>query len=134
MQSVDQALDMPDLSLQMRVRCLRRLCRACSYHGILPGTLRIPTCYDRTAFPLYMGAYAGVWKGVHCGRDVAVKVLRTYSNNDLQKVHGVSCLLRSVLPHTWALTMHCVEVLQEGVSMENIPASKRSAVDWSVAV
>ena len=33
-----------------------------------------------------------MWKGQHCGRDVAVKVIRTYSNDDLQKVVGVSYL------------------------------------------
>ena len=34
-----------------------------------------------------------MWKGEHSGRDVAVKVIRTYSNSDLQKVVGVSCRL-----------------------------------------
>ena len=38
----------------------------------------------------YKGGFADVWKGEHCGRDVAVKVIRTYSNSDLQKIIGVS--------------------------------------------
>jgi len=31
-----------------------------------------------------------VWKGEYCSRDVAVKVIRMYSNSDLQKIIGVS--------------------------------------------
>ena len=37
-----------------------------------------------------------MWKGEHCGRDVAVKVIRIYSNSDLQKIIGVSCWLCSI--------------------------------------
>ena len=43
---------------------------------------------------LYRGGFADVWKGEHCGRDVAVKVLRIYSDSDLQRVAGVSFCLR----------------------------------------
>ena len=82
---------MPNLSLSARVKCLRRLYRACGSHGILPKTLRIPVCFDHTAYPLYRGGYADVWKGEHCGRDVAVKVIRTYSRSKLKKIIGVSC-------------------------------------------
>jgi hypothetical protein len=32
-----------------------------------------------------------VWKGEYSGRDVAIKVIRTYSNSDLQRIIGVSC-------------------------------------------
>ena len=56
----------------------------------------IPICYDRTGVALYRGGFADVWKGEHCGRDVAVKVIRTYSNSDLQRIIGVSCLLHSL--------------------------------------
>ena len=34
-----------------------------------------------------------MWKSKYCSRDVAVKVIRTYSNTNLQKVVGVSRLL-----------------------------------------
>ena len=50
----------------------------------------IPVCYDRTRVALYKGGFADVWKGEYRGRDVAVKVIRTYSNSDLQKIVGVS--------------------------------------------
>jgi len=66
------------------------LYRECGYHELLPKALDIPTCYDRTDDPLFRGEYADVWKGQHCGQDVAVKVIKTYSNSDYQKVLGVS--------------------------------------------
>jgi len=81
--SVDQALDRPDLSSPTGKKCLRLLYRTCGHHALLPRTLKIPVHYDRTSAALFRGGYADVWKGEHCGQDVAVKVIRTYSNSDL---------------------------------------------------
>ena len=51
-----------------------------------------------------------MWKGKYSGRDVAVKVIRTYSNSDLQKTVGVGCRLFSL--SAWLCTeTHHVEVL-----------------------
>ena len=91
-QSIQQALDRLDLPLRVRVKCLRRLSRACGCHGLLPKALMIPVCYDHTAYPLYRGGYADVWKGGHRDREVAVKVIRVYSKNNLEKVVGVGYL------------------------------------------
>ena len=88
--SIDQALDSPDLSLSARVKCLRRLYRTCGFHGILPKRLKVPACYDHNVYPLYKGGFADVWKGEHDGREVAVKVIRTYSRKNLKKIIGVS--------------------------------------------
>ena len=44
---------------------------------------------------MYRGGFADVWKGEHRGQDVAVKVLRTYLNSDLQKITGVGYRLCS---------------------------------------
>ena len=93
----DQVLNIPDLSLWVRVKCLRRMYRTCGRHGLLPKTLEIPICYDRTGYPRYSGGNADVWEGEYCGRDVAVKVIRTYSSSNLKRVVGVSCWLSS--PH-----------------------------------
>ena len=79
---------MPDLSPRTRKKCLKSLYRTCGRHALLPRVLKIPVCYGGVA--LYRGGFADVWKGEHCGRDVAVKVIRTYSNSDLQKIIGVS--------------------------------------------
>ena len=91
--SVYQALDRPDLLPRARGGCLKLLRKICSRHALLPTSLKAPISFERTGDAMYRGGFADVWKGKHCGRDVAVKVLRTYSNGDLQKVMGVSCYL-----------------------------------------
>ena len=58
--------------------------------------MKIHAEYDRTSAALYRGGSADVWKGVYCGRDVAVKVIRTYSNSDLRKIIGVGYVLRTL--------------------------------------
>jgi len=62
----------------------------CGQHALIPSALKIPISYNRTGDALYRGGFADVWKGKHRGRDVAVKVIRIYSNSDLRKVIGVS--------------------------------------------
>ena len=52
--------------------------------------MQIPVSYDRMGNALFRGGYADVWKGKHCDQDVAVKVIRTYSNSDLQRIVGVN--------------------------------------------
>ena len=85
----DKALDRPDLPSRTRKKCLKLLYRTCSRNALLPSALKIPPCYDRTSVALCRGGFADVWKGMHCGRDVAVKVLRTYLNSDLKRIIGV---------------------------------------------
>ena len=95
---------MPELSPQIQKKCLESLYKMCGHHALLPRALKIPTCYDRTSVALYRGGFADVWKGQYCGRDVAVKVIRTYSNDNLQKIIGVSYWLYSLsmcLTLTW---------------------------------
>jgi hypothetical protein len=84
---------MPELSSETRKKCLKSLYRTCGRHALLPRALKIPMCYDRTGVALYRGGFADVWKGQHRSQDVAVKVIRTYSNDGLQKVVGVSYYL-----------------------------------------
>ena len=73
--------------------CLRYLSRICGRHTLLPKALKIPLTVDRTDTPWYRGGFADVWKAEHCGRDVAVKVLRVYSSSDFQKITGVGHIL-----------------------------------------
>ncbi|KAF9644146.1 kinase-like protein [Thelephora ganbajun] len=87
---ISEVLDGQDL-LRTRGKCLRSLYKACAHHGLLPKAMQISVCYDRTAFALYSGGYGDVWKGIYCGRDVAIKVLRTYSDRDPQKTVGMFC-------------------------------------------
>jgi len=88
---MDEALDGPGLSPWTRKKCLKSLYKMCGRHALLPRALKITACYDRASDALYRGGYADVWKGEYCGRDIAVKVLRTYSNSDLQKIIGRFC-------------------------------------------
>ena len=83
-------MEIPDLSPLVRKRCLKSLYRLCGYHALLPTAMKILAQYDRTGSALYRGGFADVWKGDYHGREVAVKVVRTYVDGDLQKIVGVS--------------------------------------------
>ena len=61
----------------------------CGQQALLPRSLQIPLCYDRTDAPLYHGGFAEVWKGEHQGREVAVKVLKVYKTSNLVKITRV---------------------------------------------
>ena len=90
--SIHQALlGTPDLSPPIQKKCLKSLYRTCGRRALLPTAMKIIVQYDRTGSALYRGGFADVWKGDHCGREVAVKVMRTYTKGDLQRVIGVSC-------------------------------------------
>ncbi|KAF9645013.1 kinase-like protein [Thelephora ganbajun] len=88
---IDEALDRSDILPWARKKCLKSLYKTCGRHALLPKNLKIPVCYDRTSDALYRGGFADVWKGEYYGREVAVKVLRTYSNSDFQKIIGRFC-------------------------------------------
>ena len=88
---LNQALNGSNLSPGTQKKSLKLLYKMCGHHALLPRAIRIPACYNRTSVPLYRGGFADVWKGEYCGQDVAVKVIRTYSNSSLQKIIGVSC-------------------------------------------
>ena len=87
---IAQALNLPGLTPRLRGKCLSALCRICGRHGLLPRSLQIPICYNRSDTPLYHGGFADIWKGEHGGRHVAVKVLRVYSTSDIRKITNVS--------------------------------------------
>jgi hypothetical protein len=121
---------MPELPPRIRQKCLESLYRTCGYHALLPRSLKILVHYDRTSTALYRGGFADVWKGKHFDRDVAVKVIRTYSDDDLQRVIGVrywSCSLS-----TWLRAdTTSVAVLQGGRDVENTPTSEYPATHRS---
>ena len=59
---------------------------------MLPGSVQVEPCYDPTTVPHSRGGFSDVWKGEYHGLEVAVKVLRTDTRSDLQKIARVSCL------------------------------------------
>lgn len=80
----------PDLSSWTQKTSLRLLYRICGHYALFPSALKVPIYYDQSGSTLYRGGFADVWKGKCRGQDVAVKVIRTYSNDDLQKIMNVS--------------------------------------------
>ena len=75
---------------QLRKKCLNTLCKICGHQALLPRSVQIPLCYDRSGTPLYRGGFGDVWKGNYEGREVAVKVPRVYSTSPLDKITRVS--------------------------------------------
>ena len=72
------------------MNCLRLLYRICGCHALLPKSLAIPVFYDRTEDPPYHGGFAGVWKGISDGLEVAVKVIKLYQSSNQVKIRRVS--------------------------------------------
>ena len=65
---------------------------------LLPRLLRIPPCHDPSDTPLGEGGFANVWRSEYNGRDVAVKVLKTYLKSDLVKIRNVGPHIHSEVP------------------------------------
>ena len=105
--------------------------RTCGRHALLPGALRVSVCYDQTSNALYRGGYADVWKGNLHGQDVAVKLIRTSSNDDSRKIINVGCL---VSVHYVPMTMFCTEILQRGCDVEVPSTSKHPVADRSIDI
>ena len=73
----------------LRRKCLATLRKICSHHVLIPRSIQIPLCYDRTEDPRYEGGFAKVWKGEHEGIEVAAKVLKVFASSDLAKIKRV---------------------------------------------
>ncbi|KAF9789266.1 kinase-like domain-containing protein, partial [Thelephora terrestris] len=110
----------------LRRKCLSALCKMCGRHALLPRSLKIPLCYDRSGTPLCHGGYADVWKGEYQGRQVAVKVLRVYYTSDFEKMTSKCC--KEVV--TWKNLHHPNVLPLLGVMMENTPPLFAMASEW----
>lgn len=87
---------------------MRYLCQICGRQALIPRSLKVEVQYDQKENQPFNGGFADVQKGQYDGRDVAVKVLRTYSTSDFEQIRNVGCLL---LVHVDELTMLYIEVL-----------------------
>ena len=85
---------------------MKFLYKVCARHSLLPRSLQIESCYDPMALPHSRGGFADVWKGEYRGTEVGVKVLRTCTKSDLEKVTRVS-RRRCSLPQLFADTLLC---------------------------
>ena len=103
----------------VRKKCLAVLCKICSHHALIPRSIQIPLCYDRTKAPRYRGGFAEVWKGEHAGIEVAVKVLKVFVTSDLAEITKVGFPLRQrVRVDRLAAT---TEILQRNNHLESSP-------------
>ena len=144
---LNQAFDLPDLAPWLRRKCLTTLCRICGHRGLLPRSLQILQCYNRSDIPRAKGGYADVWMGNYQGRQVAVKVLRVYSTTDLVKITRVGgrygvvntyvgkltiTLLQRFCKEvmTWKILCHSNVLPLLGVTMDNSQFAMIS--DWMV--
>ena len=80
---------MDSIGPPLRQKCLSVLCKICGREALLPRSLRIPLCYDRSDDPLYTGGFADVWMGEHRGIKVAAKVLRVSESSNFDKITSV---------------------------------------------
>ena len=97
--STNQTLDLPDLPPRLREVFSNALYRACSHWTLLPRSLQIPLCYNRSTIPQCRGGYADVWKGEYQGHPVAAKVLRVYSTSEFHKIRRVGRLVAQRFKH-----------------------------------
>ena len=114
------------LGPQLRKKSLSALCKICGHQAILPRSLLVPLCYDRTGDALYNGGYADVWMGEHRGYKVAVKVLRLYTTSDLSKITTVSPSLQPLNRAYHCVCCDYVEVLQRSNNLEKPLSPKRA--------
>jgi len=78
----------------VRTRCFRGLVKICGECGILPNPYIIPGSKIQRLgkSPIASGGFSDVWPGMY-GEDesVAIKVIRYYESDDIQKIKKVSC-------------------------------------------
>jgi hypothetical protein len=88
----DQILSESDLPTPRRRKCVAVLRKICGSRCLLPDSHNISTGLVVDTTPVAAGGYADVYKGVHQGVFVAVKVLRRSQMNeeDLKKIKKVS--------------------------------------------
>ncbi|KAF9793424.1 kinase-like domain-containing protein [Thelephora terrestris] len=110
---IDKMFD--TLAPWLQKKCLGVLRKICGQQSLLPKSVHVPHCYDRSGTPKYHGGYADVWKGELDGHPVAVKVLRVYSTSDFEKIKN-RCYKEVV---TWKSLRHPNVLPLLGVTMDD---------------
>lgn len=122
--AMDKALD--KLPPWLQKKCLDVLREVCGRKTLLPNSIRLPICYNRSDNPLYRGRHSDVWTIEHQGRYVAVKELRIYSTSDSEKM--ISRFCGAVM--TWKALRHPNVLPLLWVTMDNPRLA--TASEWMV--
>lgn len=109
----------------------------CGYFVLLPTAMKAIASYDQSRNPIARGGFGEVWEGWYCDRRVAVKVIKTYPADGVQRqrnVIGVS-LPSFLLLYLNVLIVFNTEMLQGGCSVDDPQAPKcfttyRGEFDW----
>ena len=67
---------------------MRAVYRICGHQTLIPQSLVIPLSYP-TGDPLCHGRFGEVWKVRHQDQEVAVKVVKVYTMDDLRQTKSV---------------------------------------------
>lgn len=111
--AVDQMLD--SLPPWIQKKCVGVMRKICGRQALIPRSVQIQLCCDRSGTPLYQGGYADVWKAEYGGREIALKVLRVFSVSDVEKITSRFC--KEVV--AWRTLRHPNILSLLGVTMDN---------------
>ena len=85
------------MSDRERLKLFNELCKTCSRHQVIPKSMYIPDCSEGSV-EVQDGGFADVSRGMYEGRQVAIKVVRTYVTSDLDLIRSVSVLPTILYP------------------------------------
>ena len=75
------------------MKIFKKFRQLCGRAGLLPDSHIIPgNILQMTEHPVTSGAFCDIWEGIHNGKRVAIKALRVYTHDDVEKAPKVSCL------------------------------------------
>lgn len=77
------------MSDQERMELINKLCKTCSRQRLLPKSMHIPDCLNKSSKIRSYGGNADVWESTYKGRRVAVKVLRVSTTDGLDVIRSV---------------------------------------------
>jgi len=98
-----QMLNSLEITSQVRRKCVKSLYKMCAGRNLLPISLRFELREDPAGVVVCRGGFADVSKHEHCGREVAVKVLRSRGSDHSQDMINVGHW-RTLLPRKCRLT------------------------------
>jgi len=108
------------MSDRERLKLFNELCKTCSRHHVIPKSMYIPDCSDGSV-EVDDGGFADVSQGTYEGRQVAIKVVRTYVTSDFDVIRSVSALPTLLHP---PVDKCILEILPGGGGLEASPASQ----------